>query len=232
MAEGGGPVAGGQQRGERHDILAEIGFKLRPQRSSDNALRLAHMRQELYARADWMANGVSEPPERISYRKQHSLKMDEIEAHAGLFAVCLCMFGQSNITGLPTFHLSDDGEPSAIIEALDADGKTILDLIAWPLRAPLEFATALGNMELLGAFNILGKISSPLMMHWTPLSWIKADCKGCVVLNPEHAGHWIQKYCRTKVVAEDLEHARWLVESGIVHEDQMLVPASSARRAA
>ena len=183
-------------------------------------------------RADWLLNGVTEPPERIEYRRHQGLKLGEIEAHAGLFAVCPCMFWQSNLTGLPTFHLSDDGEPSAVIEALGADGKTILDLVAWPLRVPLEFATAVGNMELLGAFNILGKINSPLMMHWTPLSWIKADCKGCVVLNPERAGHWIQKYCKTKVLAEDLEHARWLLDFGIVRKDQLLVPSNIMGKAA
>ena len=176
--------------------------------------KLRLMQRELYIRADWMANGVSEPPERITYVKMHNLKLDEIQAHAGLFGVCLCIFpGLSNSTGLPCFHFCCDGVPSAVVEVLDEDGKTVLDLLAWPLAEPEAFATAVGNADVVGATNMRSTaycpFTQPLWVHRTPLGWIKAACKGCVIINPSYAGYWLRK-CNRQILAEDLDHGREL----------------------
>ena len=178
--------------------------------------KLHTMQKELYARADWVANGVSEPPERIAYVKKHTLTLDEIEAHAGLFGVCLCVFpGLSNSTGLPSFYFCPDGVPSALVEVLDEDGVTVLDLLAWPLAEPADFATAVGNADIVGAANMRSTtrhpFHQPLLVHRTPLDWLKNTCRGCVIVNAEHAGHWLRK-CNRQILAEDLEHGRELKE--------------------
>jgi hypothetical protein len=176
--------------------------------------KLHAMQRELYARADWIANGVSEPPERIAYVTQHNLKLDEIGAHAGLFGVCLCIFpGVSNTSGLPSFYFCPDGVPSAVVEVLDDDGRTILDLLAWPLSEPAAFATAIGNADLVGATTMRNTVNhrfkQPLLVHRTPSGWVMAGCRGCVIVNPEYAGYWLRK-CNRQILAEDLEHGREL----------------------
>jgi hypothetical protein len=166
--------------------------------------RLASIKAEINIHADWALVDVSEPPERQAYVKAHNFNMEEIEARAGGLQVCLCYFVEvSNDDGLPRFYLSPDGEPSAVIEVLDDDGATVLDLVAWPLNAPGAFATAVGNADLLGAPNMRGRYPSPLAVHRTPLDWLKADCQGCVVINPEFAGYWFRKWCNREILVED-----------------------------
>ncbi len=169
--------------------------------------KLRDMRLKLYAMSDWTANGIAEPPERTAYIKRHKLDEIEIEARAGIFAVTLCSFpGISSLTGQPFFQFSEDGVPSAVIEVLDEDGETVIDLVAWPLLEPAAFATAIGNSDILGASNMRIKTRNPLQIHSTALAWLKAGCTGCVIVNPSFAGCWFGKFCQRDLIVEDLSH--------------------------
>lgn len=165
------------------------------------------MRKHFYDTGDWT-------PEASAYVKEHKLDLDEINAHTGLFAVCLCQHtGISNVTGLPTFDFFPDGVPAAVIEVLAEDAVTVIDLAAWPLHAPEFFATAVGEADMLGISNMRStrgcKFSGPLKVFRTPHNWLKAGCQGCVVLNPRYGGYWLRRTNR-EILAEDLAHGREL----------------------
>ena len=71
------------------------------------------------------------------------------------------------------FDFSDEGVPSAIIEVLDGDAETVLDLIAWPLHEPATFASTLGQAEEPGLWQFRKPAScggSRLHVRRTPLS--------------------------------------------------------------
>ena len=132
--------------------------------------RLDAMKTELSIHSDWSLVDVTEPPERLAFMKRHNPNLQEIEARAGGLQVTLCHFvDASNEDGLPRFYLSPDGEPGVVVEALDEDGSTVLDYVAWRLYEPEDFATAVGNVDLLGA-PAIRQFSGPLHVyrtHWT-----------------------------------------------------------------
>ena len=69
----------------------------------------------------------------VDYMREHEIDACYVEAHAGVLGVCGLRFfaGQR-------FEFDDGPEavPSAVVEALDRDGETVIDLVAWPLAAP------------------------------------------------------------------------------------------------
>ena len=100
-----------------------------------------------------------------------------------------------------------------MIEGLDADGKTRLDMLAWPLHAPFEFATATGNIEILGAWNLVRNYGNkPVKVHRNPLVWLQAGCKGIAIIDPQHSGFWIRKYCKSEIIVDDVAHGREILE--------------------
>lgn len=166
--------------------------------------RLASVKAEINAHTDWALADVKEPPERQKYARRHNLDLELIETRAGGLQVCLCHFVEaSNEDGLPRFYPCPDGEPSALIEVLDDDAVTVLDYLAWTLNDPEVFATAVGNADLLGGPNMRDRLGEPLEIHRTPLAWLKAGGRGCVVLNPEFAGYWFRKWCNREILVED-----------------------------
>ena len=73
----------------------------------------------------------------------------------------------------------------------DVDAASVVDLIAWPIWRPEEFATYFGFAAVLGgdaASNPASFVDEPCPIWSTPLSWLQADLRGCVVLNPRLAG--------------------------------------------
>lgn len=158
------------------------------------------MRRDLYAQGDWT-------PEASAYVKDHALNLQEITAHAGHFAVCLCQIAGEHFDFFP------DGVPTAVIEVLSDDAMTVIDLVAWPLQAPDRFATAVGEADMLGIPNMRStarcKFMGPLKVYKHPLNWLMAGCRGCVVLNPRYGGYWLRR-CNRDILAEDLNHGRQL----------------------
>ena len=90
-----------------------------------------------------------------------------------------------------TFEIDDDlGEPAFVMAVHDVDALSVVDLIAWPIWRPEEFATYFGFAGLLGgdaAVNPASFIEAPCPIWATPLAWLQADLRGCVVLNPRLA---------------------------------------------
>jgi hypothetical protein len=162
---------------------------------------LQELRAEFYEQADASA-------EWLDYIHAEHLDLDPIAAQAGVLAVCRVAF-------LPgrRFDFAEEGVPSAVIEALDEDGETVLDLVAWPLHEPHTVATALGRAGGLGLCQVQNPASyfgnKPLPVWRTPLAWLKAGCCGAVVLDPRSAPGWLSD-APGLIAGEDIHHAREL----------------------
>ena len=125
------------------------------------------------------------------------------------------------ITLLPSqrFDLPDHGAEAVdgmVIEARGEDGETIIDLVAWPVASPADVRTLLGQAPLVGmwaAFNAgTYTFDYPLIMHRTPLDWLKADCEGAAVVIPKLAVRTFLDICDIggRIGAEDFDHAHEL----------------------
>jgi hypothetical protein len=130
-----------------------------------------------------------------------------------------------------TFEIDDDlGEPAFVIAVHDADALSIVDLIAWPIWRPEEFATYFGFAAILGcdaAVNPASFVDEPCPIWSTPLSWLQADLRGCVVLNPRLAGP-ILAAAPGFFQYEGREHTEWLVHGGADAAVNLKVPSAKA----
>lgn len=164
-------------------------------------MELLRARAQLYATAAWTST-------ESDYVAANNIVPEAVNAHAGLLAILPCCFDGRG-------YFSFDGERlhmAAVIEAYDEDAETPADLVAWPIDKPAAFATAVG----FGALGI-DQVTNPatyafggkLLIHRTPLNWLKSGCKGVVVLHHEHAGCWLRE-ALGNILAEDEEHARQL----------------------
>lgn len=126
------------------------------------------------------------------------------------------------------FEIDDDlGEPAFVMAVHDVDARSVVDLIAWPIWHPEEFATYFGLAAVLGgdaAVNPASFIAEPCPIWSTPLSWLQADLRGCVVLNPRLAGP-ILAAATGFFQCEGHEHAEWLVRGGAVPATNLKVPS-------
>ena len=189
-----------------------------------NPNRLAFMRRESLRVA-----GPS--PELFRYIRQHRLDLPNVQAHAGYFNVALVDFMAD------TFLFDPEGEPAAVIEALLFDHSREVftaDLVAWPIHEPWAFATAMGDSDgadVLGPQNMVQRGGAPLVIHRTPLDWLKAGCEGCVALKPA-ARHWLLK-AGGPFIVEDVEHGRELRQllGPNSPRHRILVPQHEARAA-
>jgi hypothetical protein len=162
---------------------------------------LQELRAEFYEQADASS-------EWVDYVHAYDLNLIAIAAQAGVLAVCRTVF-------LPQhrFDFSAEGEPSAVIEAFDEDGETVLDLVAWPLHDPARFASGLGRAEGLGLWQVHNPATyfggRPLQIWRTPLSWLQAGCTGAVILKPTSAPSWLSA-TPGPLAGENATHAREL----------------------
>lgn len=154
---------------------------------------------------------AAEPvPELARYLHQYRIDQTAVHAHAGVLAICLGkVFGGNS--GDRVFQFDPDGIPIAVLEALASDGLRVVDLVAWPLHRPEEFATAVREADMLGAWHMLRPAGKPLHVYRTPLSWAKAGCEGCVPVNREWAPYWLDR-AGGPFVFEDIEHAEEIKE--------------------
>jgi hypothetical protein len=152
-------------------------------------------------------------PELREYIRRHRLSLGDCMAHAAFLNIALVKFLSSN-SGEQTFEFDVDGEPAAVIEALLFDAfrePFTADLVAWPLDDPLAFATAMGandGADVLGPVNMVQRGGKPLLIHRTPLAWLKAGGQGCCLLKPG-AWHWLRRV-GGPFIAQDGEHGREL----------------------
>ncbi|MFG1222142.1 hypothetical protein [Xanthobacter wiegelii] len=137
------------------------------------------------------------------------------------------------------FHFDPAGELAVVVEALEIEHgeRWLVDLVAWPVDRPSEFATAAGRADLLGADQVDNPASffggRPLLVHRTPLGWLRAGCCGVVVLDERRAGGRLAG-ALGNLLAEDLAHARELhrLMGRAFPTNRIRVPASSIHRGA
>jgi hypothetical protein len=108
----------------------------------------------------------------------------------------------------------EPGEPAVIIECIDADGLTRIDLCAWPVGRPQAFALAFGHADLLGLAHLQSPASyfggDPVTHVWrTPERWLYQGCEGVVLLNGTSAPP-VLAGAPGYLIAEDAAHAREL----------------------
>lgn len=194
-------------------------------KASLSKMRLQKMCAQLYT--------IGEPcPELFTYIKVHALDLPTIQALTGIMAVCLCRFDGDGERP-SSFTFAEDGVASVVIEVLGADGATVIDLVAWPLHAPDCFALAIGEADMLGIWNMISRGGLPLPVHHTPHDWLVAGCQGCVPLNMQWAGHWLDK-AGGPFVSQDLEHGREVRDllGAAAAKHSILVQLSDERRVA
>jgi hypothetical protein len=130
-----------------------------------------------------------------------------------------------------TFEIDDDlGEPALVMAVHDVDAVSVVDLISWPIWRPEEFATYFAFGAVLGgdaAVNPASFVDEPCPIWSMPLSWLQADLRGCVVLNPRLAGP-ILAQAPGAFQCEGREHAEWLVSGGAVAATNLKVPKARA----
>lgn len=139
------------------------------------------------------------------------LDLEAVEACAGSLSLARCAF-----TPPPRrFRLDPTGEVAAIIEVLEvaAGERWLVDLVAWPIDRPSDFATAIGHADILGANQLADPAAffagRPLPVHRTPLTWLRAGCTGVVLLDEKRGGIRLAD-ALGHLLAEDLHHARAL----------------------
>jgi len=122
-----------------------------------------------------------------------------------------------------------DQFPAFVCEAFGPDGECAVDIVAWPLERPGHVMTMFGRCGLLGAWEAINPASyylnTPLLMHRTPLDWLKAGCRGAVVVVPHVAARMLLDL-PGKVAAQDEVHGQELerLRRSVLPVDQILVP--------
>ena len=80
----------------------------------------------------------------------------------------------------------DDGEGAICILARNRFGE-VADVVAWSPRSG-HVATHYGRLSVLGGQHVFGpRLSGPLVVHATPLEWLRAGRRGVVVIEPSRA---------------------------------------------
>lgn len=119
-----------------------------------------------------------------------------------------------------------------VCEAVDADGETVVDLVAWPVGRPSYVMTMLGRAALLGMWAAMNPatfyMNKSLTMHRTPLEWLASGCSGAAVVHPGRAS-WAFLDIPGPILAQDRAHARELLAfaRSVVDERQIRVRHTS-----
>lgn len=166
---------------------------------------------------------------------QEALDLRLLQTFAGSLTLARCAFSPPP----RRFHFVPAGELAVVVEALEIERgeRWLVDHVAWPFDQPSEFATAAGRADLLGADQVGNPASffggRPLFVHRTPLAWLRAGCRGVVVLDERRAGVRLAS-ALGNLLAEDLDHARELhrLMGRAFPTSRIRVPASSIHRGA
>ena len=129
------------------------------------------------------------------------------------------------------FIIDELGE-QAFVQAVHSEDRPdqIIDILAWSASRPHLYGTYLGYAGLLGGAAVVNPASfvkGPCPIWAMPLAWLQSGLNGCVVLDAELAKPVIAR-APGLFQCEDAGHARWLVESGTIAVDKLMVPERTA----
>jgi hypothetical protein len=179
----------------------------------------------LYARSGYT-------PELAAWLRANAVDLRAVHRYGGILGMCRVAWQPGE-----RFDFFDRGEPALVLEVLDRDSETCLDLIAWPADATGPVATLGGRAGLLGlnaAVNPATYVGNrALDVHRSPLEWLQADCAGAVLIHPVIGAPRLAEACGS-IMARDLDHGRELARhmGALFPQERILVPASSIRRGA
>jgi hypothetical protein len=128
------------------------------------------------------------------------------------------------------FAIDPLGEQAFVHLVHAEDAAQIIDIIAWSAMRPHRYGTYLGHAGLVGADAVLNPASfvdEPCPIWATPLAWLQSNLRGCVVLDAELAAPILARVTGL-FQCENADHARWLVESGTITVDRLMVPERTA----
>jgi len=126
-----------------------------------------------------------------------------------------------------------DAEMAAVCEVVLGAEAEVVDLCAWSCADPTRFATARGVADALGGDQVENPATyfggRPLLVHRSPLAWIKSGCRGCVILNRRSAPDWLAP-APGRIAGEDIDHARELARllRGYVDLERIVAPLKVA----
>jgi hypothetical protein len=154
--------------------------------------------------------------------RDQGLNVDAVQERCGPICRRLVRFEPG------TFELDEHLGESAFILAVHAtDAERVIDLVGWPVFEPESFASYFGFAGVLGgdkAVNPASFCAEPCPIWETPLDWLRSDLRGCVVLDPSLAG-LILNEGPGLFQCENTDHARWLVKTGALLMDKLLIQA-------
>lgn len=162
----------------------------------------------------------------LKFINTNGIDLREVYARCGCIAVTCCEF----FDGRRFDFAGPDDELSAVLFALGEDSETVVDLAAWPIADPAKFATAIGHGTVLGIDQITNPASyfrdEPLRLYRTPLAWLRAGCRGAVVLQPGLAAVSTLARAPSRIACEDRDHAREIAAMlrGCFPLDRILAP--------
>ena len=83
------------------------------------------------------------------------------------------------------FEPAPDGKPVIILGVSEHPDEGVVDILAFEPSNPSHWYRRLGAAVVLGLHNARLAVfeESPVMVHATPLDWLRADCAGVVVLD-------------------------------------------------
>jgi hypothetical protein len=132
------------------------------------------------------------------------------------------------------FELDPLGEACLVMSVLGEDAETTVDLVGWSAQEPERFASMFGTCGTLGIDQLLNPATYygglPCPIWQTPWNWLKAGCRGVVVLDGDKA-HSEFRMAKGLLAVESVEHGRDLVLSGRIPESRLVVPAPLRRAA-
>lgn len=163
-----------------------------------------------------------------------ALDLRLVETFAGSLTLARCRFSPPP----RRFHFDPAGELAVVVEALEIEHgeRWQVDHVAWPLDRPSEFATAIGHADMLGADQVDNPASffggRPLPILRTPLAWLRAGCRGVVVLDERRAGARLAA-ALGNLAGEGEEHARQIARMtvGMFSPQRIVFPRASASAA-
>lgn len=167
-----------------------------------------------------------------AYANAQRIDLELAMAHAGALSLHSCTFD-----GGGYFDFDPNGELCLVLEVLDEDAATTIDLCALSVSDPTRFGTINGSAPVLGMTNVTNPASwafgNLLPIHRNPLEWLRSGCCGVVILDYRGSREALGK-ALGPLLAADEDHARQLDEllCNPIVDPRNIVFKASARKVA